>query len=77
VKSESFVLNDRTNIAPGAWLWPCAYVDEIAGRPQGVVPNYPPGQNPVLKEFLERSRLPLDAAMGGAKTMYPDYQVPK
>jgi hypothetical protein len=49
-------------------------VDEVAGRPQGIVPNYLIGKNPNVKEFLDRYHLPLDAAMGGAKTMYPEYQ---
>ena len=51
------------------------YVDEIANRPQGVVPHYLVGKNPAVKEFLDRYKLPLDAAMGGAKTMYPEYQL--
>ena len=46
----------------------------MAGRPQGVVPNYLIGKNPNVKEFLDRYHLPIDAAMGGAKTMYPEYQ---
>jgi hypothetical protein len=75
IKTQSFVMNDRLQTGPGAWLWPCEYVDEVAGRPQGVVPNYLVGKNPHVKEFLDRYRLPLDAAMGGAKTMYPEYQM--
>jgi hypothetical protein len=74
IKTQNFVTNDRLQTGPGAWLWPCEYVDEVAGRPQGVVPNYLVGRNPHVKEFLDRYRLPLDAAMGGAKTMYPEYQ---
>ena len=38
------------------------------------VPSYLVGKNPNVKEFLDRYKLPLDAAMGGAKTMYPEYQ---
>jgi hypothetical protein len=75
IKTQNFVLNDRLQTGPGAWLWPCEYVDEVAGRPQGVVPNYLVGKNPHVKEFLDRFKLPLDAAMGGAKTMYPEYQL--
>jgi hypothetical protein len=74
IKTQNFVLNERLQTGPGAWLWPCEYVDEVAGRPQGVVPNYLVGKNPNVKEFLDRYHLPLDAAMGGAKTMYPEYQ---
>jgi len=75
IKTQDFTLIDRTQFGAGAWLWPCEYVDEIANRPQGVVPHYPVGQNPAVKEFLDRYKLPLDAAMGGAKTMYPEYQL--
>jgi len=74
IKTQNFVLNERIQNGPGAWLWPCEYVDEVAGRPQGVVPNYLIGKNPNVKEFLDRYHLPIDAAMGGAKTMYPEYQ---
>ena len=38
------------------------------------MPNYLIGKNTNIKEFLDRYKLPLDAAMGGAKTMYPEYQ---
>ena len=75
IKTNDFTLIERTQFGVGAWLWPCEYVDEIANRPQGVVPNYPVGKNPAVKEFLDRYHLPLDAAMGGAKTMYPEYQL--
>ena len=70
-RSEDFVLNERP---AGNWLWPCEYVDEVANRQQGIVPNYLIGKNPNVKEFIDRYKLPLDAAMGGAKTMYPEYQ---
>src|SRR6266853_222924 len=74
IKTQNFVINDRLQNGAGAWLWPCEYVDEVANRPQGVVPNYLIGKNTNIKEFLDRYKLPLDAAMGGAKTMYPEYQ---
>ena len=74
IKTTNFVLNERIQNGAGAWLWPCEYVDEVIGRPQGIVPNYLPGKNANVKEFLDRYHLPLDAAMGGAKTMYPEYQ---
>jgi hypothetical protein len=75
IKTQNFVQLDRTQIAAASWLWPCEYVDEIANRQQGVVPHYAIGQNPAVQEFLDRYHLPLDAAMGGAKTMYPEYQL--
>ncbi len=59
---------------PGNWLWPCEYVEEITGRPKGEVPNYLPGENPFLTEFPDRFGIPEQAALGGAETMYPEYQ---
>jgi len=33
-----------------------------------------PGENPFMQEFATRHGLALDATLGGAKTMYPEYQ---
>jgi hypothetical protein len=57
------------------WLYPCQSVVEIANRPRGAVPSYLPGENPFATEFATRYKLPLDAALGGAETMYPEYQL--
>jgi hypothetical protein len=72
IKSQDFVLN-RFPLARGAWIWPCEYVDEIASRREGDVPHYLPGQNPFLNEFAAHANLPLEAVLGGAETMYPEY----
>ena len=48
IKTQNFGLNDRVQNGNGAWLWPCEYVDEVANRPQGVVPNYLVGKNPMV-----------------------------
>ena len=71
IRSEDFVLNERSG---GNWLWPCEYVIESADRKPGDVPAYMPGENPFAQEFATRHGLPLDATLGGAKTMYPEYQ---
>jgi hypothetical protein len=42
-------------------------------RDRGLVPNYLPGQNPYLKEFANRFKLPYDATRGGAETALPEY----
>jgi hypothetical protein len=55
------------------WLYPCEPVVEIV-RPRGAVPHYLPGENPFLHEFADSRRIPLDAALGGAHTAYPEYQ---
>src|SRR5579872_3076446 len=56
------------------WLYPCEPVVEIAGRPRGDVPNYLPGQNPFMHEFADQYKIPAEAVLGGAETMYPEYQ---
>jgi hypothetical protein len=72
VRTQNFVLNER-QLPPQAWVWPCEIVVEIAGRPREAVPHYLPGQNPFVREFADRYGIPLEAAMGGAETMYPEY----
>jgi hypothetical protein len=53
-------------------LYPCS-VDVEIDRPEGVIPNYLPGANPFLSEWAAQHHLPLEAARGGAETMYPEY----
>jgi hypothetical protein len=55
------------------WVYPCSPVVEIV-RPRGAVPHYLPGQNPFLHEYADKFNIPLEAALGGAETMYPEYQ---
>jgi hypothetical protein len=78
IKSQNFVLNARA-LPPQAWLWPCVPVVEVANRPLGElqveVPHYLPGKNPFVREFATQSGIPLEAAMGGAETMYPEYMM--
>jgi hypothetical protein len=57
------------------WLYPCESVEEIANRAPDTVPNYLPGENPFLHEFADKHHLPLDATLGGAETMYPEFQL--
>jgi glyoxylase-like metal-dependent hydrolase (beta-lactamase superfamily II) len=72
IKTENFVLDlHATN---GQWVYHCRYVDEIEGRKKGQVDNYLPGENPFLKEFSDRFKLPYEAVRGGAETMYPEYK---
>jgi hypothetical protein len=66
----------RQLLAEGSnWLYPCESVVEIANRPEGKVPNYLPGENPFMNEFAEKHHIPVEAALGGAETMYPEYQL--
>jgi glyoxylase-like metal-dependent hydrolase (beta-lactamase superfamily II) len=72
VRTTDFVLAAEDNLS---WLWPCEYVEEIAGRPKGEVPHHLPGENPFLGEFPSRVRLPAAPARGGPETIYPEYQL--
>ncbi len=71
IKTQDFNLQVQ---AGQNWLYPCEYVEEVAGRPRGAVPHYLPGQNPFLHEFADKFKIPLEAALGGPETMYPEYQ---
>jgi hypothetical protein len=60
----------------GNWLYPCEEsTEEIPGYKAGYVQHYLIGQNPFLKNFSNQKHLPYDATQGGAKTMYPEYQL--
>jgi hypothetical protein len=67
--TRDFRLNPNQVIRP----YPCRGVVEVA-RAEGDVPHYIPGKNPFLSSFAEKFGLPLQAAMGGAETMYPEYR---
>jgi hypothetical protein len=56
------------------WLYPCESVVEIANRPRGAVPNFLPGENPFIAEFANKYGIPVAATLGGAETMYPEFQ---
>jgi hypothetical protein len=56
------------------WLYPCESVVEIANQPRGAVPNFLPGQNPFVEEFAAKYKIPAAATLGGAETMYPEFQ---
>jgi cyclase len=75
--TEPFVRSQAFNLTVPegqTWLYPCEYVEEIADRPRGDVPNYLPGKNPFLHEHADKLHIPLEAALGGAETMYPEFR---
>jgi len=51
---------------------PCIQGDE--GVAEGIVPHYFPGKNPFLNEVTSSYGIPLEAVLGGAETMYPDFR---
>jgi len=56
------------------WLYPCESVEEVANRPRGAVPAFLPGENPFVAEFAKKYGIPLAATLGGAETMYPEFE---
>jgi glyoxylase-like metal-dependent hydrolase (beta-lactamase superfamily II) len=50
----------------------CAPTEEVALEP-GAVPSFMPGANKDLDMFATRHGLPLESALGGAETLYPEY----
>jgi cyclase len=76
IRSTDFVLNSAGNA--GAWgtCGPDQIVDELVGRPAGYVPHHLPGTvDPGREAFLANRKVPLEAARGGANTLYPEYEV--
>lgn len=49
-------------------------VDEVKLAKIGTVPHHLPGHNPTVNELTKGYGIPLDAVMGGAATMYPEYR---
>jgi hypothetical protein len=68
IKTNGFRMTNQSVVQP----YPCESVVEVV-RDRGVVPNYLPGQNPYLKEFANRFKLPYEATRGGSETALPEY----
>jgi hypothetical protein len=68
VRTSDWVLDPAVQISP----FSCIPAIEIE-RPRGAIIHNLPGTNPFLSEFAERHGIPLEAARGGAQTMYPEY----
>jgi hypothetical protein len=63
----------RMSLTRNIDAYPCDTVVELAGQPWGYVPHYLPGEHPFLDEFAKLHGVPLEAALGGAATMYPSF----
>jgi len=71
IRSSTWELDPSLNFV----RYPCGpneIVVEIP-RPPNFVPHVLPGQNTGLDEFAVRYGIPVEAAGGGAETMYPEY----
>jgi glyoxylase-like metal-dependent hydrolase (beta-lactamase superfamily II) len=53
-------------------FYKCAPSEEIALE-RGAVPSFMPGTNDDLDMFAKRHGVPLEAALGGSATLYPEY----
>jgi hypothetical protein len=75
--TEPFIRSSTWELDPSLSFvrYPCGpneIVVEIP-RPPNFVPHVLPGQNTGLDEFAARYGIPVEAAGGGADTMYPEY----
>src|SRR4029453_8301227 len=70
IKSRNFVLDQGFQMTQ----YPCS-VDVEVVRPEGQIPHYLPGQNPFINEHAASNHLPLEATLGGAETMYPEFAI--
>jgi hypothetical protein len=53
----------------------CEPIPEVpALEVSGVVPHYLPGKNPFVDELPQFYNIPVEAVLGGAETMYPEYR---
>lgn len=59
---------------PGGWLFPCDDSEQITGRAPDQVPNYLFGTHPYLDEHAKRAGIALLGALGGAETMYSEFE---
>jgi hypothetical protein len=72
ILSRVFQRNEYIPRQTGDPCSPLVEMPNLDGR--GDVPHYLPGQNPALTEFAETHGIPLETALGGAETMYPEYR---
>lgn len=71
---EPFFRNRDYTLSPTSRIgaYPCESVVEVV-FPEDHFPHYLPGENPFIEEYAQRHGIPVEAAMGGAETMYPEY----
>jgi cyclase len=67
------IINLRNLIDPTAWLYACEDGQEILDRPEAKVPHFLWGQNPFLREYADRYKVPLLGTLGGAETAKPEF----
>ncbi len=74
VLSRSWRLNPDIQIPPTlAGCTPVVEVPRLSGGDQ-TVPHFLPERNPFTDEVTKRYNIPVEAVLGGAQTMYPEYR---
>jgi cyclase len=63
----------RQPVDPEGWLYACDDSEQILGRKNDYVPSHLFGQNPYVREYANKNKVPLLGAFGGPETMYPDF----
>jgi glyoxylase-like metal-dependent hydrolase (beta-lactamase superfamily II) len=56
-----------------SWLFACDDGEQILGRAPDSVPNYTFGENPFVREFGNKYRVPAAAYLGGPETARPEF----
>jgi hypothetical protein len=69
IRESSWVYAPNQAVA----AFPCEIPPEGTLLPAGSVPSFLPGKNDSLSDFAIEYGLPLDSALGGAETTYPEY----
>jgi hypothetical protein len=73
--TEPSILTSNWILDPGRYIVPNVCIPSVeVPHPEGYVAYHLPGENPWLTEFASRWTIPVEAARGGAETMYPEYQ---
>ena len=73
IVTRTWQLDPKANLTPTAA--PCVPVTEVDRLEEfGLVPHHLPGKNPDVNELTQRYNIPLDAVLGHAETMYPEYR---
>ncbi len=69
IRESSWIADPNQVIPP----YPCEITPEGTIVPAGKVPSFLPGKNDVLSECATEYGIPLEAALGGEETLYPEY----
>ena len=72
VISRTFQLDPRLNMEKWTTCEAVTEIERLEGS--GIVPHYLPGTSPGVDYMARTYRLPQEAAMGHAETLYPEYR---